>query len=89
MQLLYFNRKTHPHCLSRGFINFETKQLGSLSGVYLSPEKIGQLDVAPDYDTFRVGIEDRSHNAMHWGIRGDFGQYSAANGQYCPVKIFD
>jgi tyrosinase len=79
-QLQYFDRETHPHCLSRGFINFDTKELGSLSGYYFRPEAMGTLSRAPDYDTFRAAVETTSHNAMHWGIRGDFGQYSAANG---------
>jgi hypothetical protein len=43
------NLEKDPHCLSRGFINFNTKELGSLSGYYVRRKAMGILIRAPDY----------------------------------------
>jgi tyrosinase len=77
---IYFDRRILPHCLSRGFTHYETQDLGAISGFWFSPESMGRLKRTQDYDIFRDMMEKTSHNALHWGINGDFGTFSAANG---------
>ncbi|RDW79812.1 hypothetical protein BP6252_04450 [Coleophoma cylindrospora] len=79
LQLLFYNKTKLPHCLTRGFKNYQTEELGSLFGEQFKPFEMGRLITAQTYDHFREMIEWTVHNAMHWGVRGDFGQDSAAN----------
>ncbi|KAH8705451.1 tyrosinase [Talaromyces proteolyticus] len=78
-QRLYFNGEVNPHCLGRAFIHFETQQKGALSGFHFRPENMGMLKTASDFNKFREILEDAAHNALHWGIRGDFSSISAGN----------
>jgi tyrosinase len=75
----YYDMAVRPHCISRGFIHHETQELGKLSGWHLRPEAMGELARAPDYQAFEEVVEGLAHNALHWGIRGDFGSWAAAN----------
>lgn len=77
--LLYWEGKELPHCLSRAFHHFETGESGSLSGTWFSPENLGELKRAKSYADFEEKIEGMVHNALHWGIRGDFSTMTAAN----------
>lgn len=80
-QVHYHDMARKDHCLSRGFINADTMEEGSMSGYWLRPDAMGRVSRAADYDTFRNALEFTAHNGLHWSIRGDFAEYSAANGE--------
>lgn len=80
MKLTYLNSTVEPHCLSRGFIRYEDREVGSISGAHVKPSMIEALLAQPHYDAFRNMTEYAVHNAVHWALRGDFAQWSSANG---------
>ena len=69
-----------PHCLTRGFLRYEDRHEGDLSGAHLNPSVVKELLGKQHYDSFRNMTEIMVHNAIHWGVRGDFAQWSSANG---------
>lgn len=76
---IYWEGNESPHCLSRGFKHFETKELGKISGYWFRPEQMGELKTEPTYIRFEDKIEGMMHNSLHWGVRGDFSSMTAAN----------
>jgi tyrosinase len=80
LKLMYMNSTILPHCLARGFIRFEDKSDGAISGDHVQPNNIVRLMEQQHY--FQLGnfTEYEVHNAIHWGLRGDFAQWSSANG---------
>ncbi|KAK0101316.1 hypothetical protein ONS95_006493 [Cadophora gregata] len=79
LKLLYANGTVSPHCLSRGFTYYETGKKGAISGEHLRPEDIEGLMQERHYNGFRNMTEYLLHNALHWGLHGDFSQWSSAN----------
>lgn len=82
MKLRYMNSTVLPHCLSRGFIRYEDRSNGSISGDHVKPSMIERLLKEQHYWDFREKMEYVVHNAIHWGLRGDFAQWSSANGMF-------
>lgn len=80
IELRYIEGKLHPHCLSRSFYHFEDDEKGSISSYWIQPAMLQQLSQQPTYDALRNFTEYTAHNAIHWGIKGDFGLTSSANG---------
>lgn len=80
VQLRYMNSTTLPHCLSRGFLNYEDRSDGTIDGDHLQPSVVEDILGKPHYDRMRHKSEYWLHNAIHWGLRGDFAQWSSANG---------
>jgi tyrosinase len=76
---LYWEGHERPHCLGRAFKNFDTKESGKLSGAWFSPETMGEVKRSNTFAEFEEKLEGTVHNALHWGIRGDFSSMSAAN----------
>lgn len=50
-----------------------------MSGTWFSPESVGEVRRSKDYVEFEKRIEETVHNALHWGVRGDFSSMTAAN----------
>ncbi len=77
---MYMNSTVFPHCLARGFIRYEDKSDGSVSGAHVQPSVVERLLEQPHYFPLANMTEYEVHNAIHWGLRGDFSQWSSANG---------
>ena len=65
-----------PHCLSRGFRDLEGN-LGHIYGEDVRPERIEEVLRLPDYEGFVVEMERRVHDAIPYGISGDFETFTA------------
>jgi tyrosinase len=76
---LWWDGRENPHCLGRGFLDAETLERGKLSGTWFSPERIGEVTRSETYFEFEKRLENTAHNALHWGIRGDFSSMTSAN----------
>lgn len=75
---IQYNLSRSEHCLSRGFRDGDRR--GRLPSEVYSPDRIGQLLAADDYQTFVHDVENSVHNIMHLSIGGDFMALTAANG---------
>lgn len=80
LQASFFGNEFRPHCLSRGFLKGD--QLQGFCGSRIRPEVIEETLRKPDYESFISSLEDRAHNAIPTGIKGDFGTFTAP---YDPV----
>ncbi|EMC93898.1 hypothetical protein BAUCODRAFT_36350 [Baudoinia panamericana UAMH 10762] len=77
----YYDVKYKPHCLSRGFRDFEG-ELGHMNGQDVTRESIEEVLELNDYEDFVVMMESKVHNAIPFGIGGDFETFTAP---YDPV----
>ena len=80
IQAKYFDVKFKPHCLSRGFRDDEGN-LGHMNGDTISPESIEEVLQLDDYETFVAQMESRVHDAIPFGIGGDFETFTAPYGK--------
>jgi tyrosinase len=72
----FYDVKHHPHCLSRGFRDLEGN-LGHIYGDDIRPESIEEVLSLPDYEGFVAKMESRVHDAIPYGISGDFETFTA------------
>ncbi|KAK3644027.1 hypothetical protein LTR56_009879 [Elasticomyces elasticus] len=72
----YYDVKYQPHCLSRGFRDLDGK-LGHIDGHDISPESIEEVLSLTDYESFVTLMESRVHDAIPFGIGGDFETFTA------------
>lgn len=81
------NGTISPHRLARSFLNYDSGEVGSMSGELIKPENMGRLARAEDYDTFRYIIEGTLHNVIHLEVVGDLDELTAPNGMFREKKI--
>ena len=74
------------HCLSRNFLHRETNETGAISGWNVRPDIMIVWAGHPTFDSSRNFTESIARNAIHSGVRGDFGEYSAANGRVISTQ---
>ncbi|KAF2169475.1 hypothetical protein M409DRAFT_65119 [Zasmidium cellare ATCC 36951] len=79
LELLYMNSTIQRHCLARGFIRYEDKADGHISGNHVRPSAVARLLDQEHYYHLNNATQWEMHNAIHWGLRGDFSQWSSAN----------
>ncbi|KAK0934150.1 hypothetical protein LTR29_014264 [Friedmanniomyces endolithicus] len=72
----YYDVKFQPHCLSRGFRDQEGN-LGHIDGHEISPESIEEVLGLDEYEKFVALMESRVHDAIPFGIAGDFETFTA------------
>lgn len=72
----YYDVKHQPHCLSRGFRDLEGN-LGHMDGHDIRPESVEEVLSLPDYESFVTKMESRVHDAIPYGISGDFETFTA------------
>ncbi|KAK0264910.1 hypothetical protein B0A54_16166 [Friedmanniomyces endolithicus] len=72
----YYDVKFQPHCLSRGFRDQEGN-LGHIDGHEISPESIEEVLSLNEYEKFVALMESRVHDAIPFGIAGDFETFTA------------
>ncbi|GAW20959.1 hypothetical protein ANO14919_104720 [Xylariales sp. No.14919] len=73
------NGSVSPHCLSRVFTNYDSGEVGSMSGELIRPEMMGRLARSKDYARFRWVIESVIHNIIHTEVVGDLDTEVAPN----------
>ncbi|KAI8624523.1 hypothetical protein F5Y19DRAFT_453990 [Xylariaceae sp. FL1651] len=73
------NGTVSPHCLTRSFLNYDSGEVGSMSGDLIKPERMGRLARAEDYGVFRYILEGTLHNVIHLEVTGDLDELSAPN----------
>ncbi|KAK5737665.1 hypothetical protein LTR17_006527 [Elasticomyces elasticus] len=72
----YYDVKYQPHCLSRGFRDLDGS-LGHIDGHDISPESIEEVLSLTEYESFVTLMESRVHDAIPFGIGGDFETFTA------------
>lgn len=72
----FYDVKYHPHCLSRGF-RTDDGRLGVIDGSLISPESIEEVLKINSYEDFVASMESRVHDAIPFGIGGDFETFTA------------
>ena len=77
----YYDVKYDPHCLSRGFRDLDGT-LGHIEGHDISPESIEEVLSLGDYEQFVALMESRVHDAIPFGIGGDFETFTAPYGRF-------
>ena len=80
IEIDYYDVKYQPHCLSRGFRDLEG-DLGHIDGHDITSESIEEVLSLPDYERFVTLMESRVHDAIPYGISGDFETFTAPYGQ--------
>jgi len=80
----YYDVKYDPHCLSRGFRD-DAGNLGHINGHDISPESIEEVLSLGDYESFVTLMESRVHDAIPFGIAGDFETFTAPYGRF-PLR---
>ncbi|KAI1363131.1 hypothetical protein F5Y08DRAFT_310297 [Xylaria arbuscula] len=73
------NGTVSPHCLSRVFTNYDSGEVGSMSGELIRPEIMGRLSRSKNYARFRWMIESVIHNIIHTEVVGDLDTEVAPN----------
>jgi tyrosinase len=81
---LYDNYTANSHCISRGFRNVQTDEVGDLSGKEFGPDAVETVLGQEDFKKFHVKLEETVHDSLHNSIKGDFGSLTSANGVYIP-----
>lgn len=76
----YFSVEDKPHCLSRGFLKEEL--LIQRFGARVRPDRLEAILEEPDYGMFNLKLESGPHDAVPFGVRGDFSRETAPNGPY-------
>lgn len=82
----YYDTKPLPHCLSRGFHD-DSGALGRMDGSGITPESIEEVMRAGDYETFVGQLESKVHDAIPFGVGGDFETFTAPYGESCPADL--
>lgn len=72
----FYDTKLLPHCLSRGFHDDEGT-LGHIDGHDITPESIEQVLQIDTYEEFVAQLESKVHDAIPFGIGGDFETFTA------------
>lgn len=90
IQALWYDVKYQRHCLSRGFRD-DWGNLGFIDGTDVSPESIELAMELDRYEDFVRMMEVKVHDAIPFGIGGDFETFSAPFGKYsfrtsCPSE---
>jgi tyrosinase len=75
----YFSAEEKPHCLSRGFLHGEL--LNERFGARVRPDALEAILDEPDYSVFNLKLEEGPHDAVPFGVRGDFSRETASNGR--------
>lgn len=75
----YYDVKYDPHCLSRGFRDLNG-DLGHIDGRDITPDSIEEVLSLGDYESFVALMESRVHDAIPFGIGGDFETFTAPYG---------
>lgn len=75
----FYDVKWKPHCLSRGFRD-DRGNLGRIDGKTVSPESIEQVLSIDNYERFVLKMESLVHDAIPFGISGDFETFTAPYG---------
>jgi tyrosinase len=76
LQAKFYDVKYRPHCLSRGF-RTDDGRLGAMDGSLISPESIEEVLSIETYEDFVASMESRVHDAIPFGISGDFETFTA------------
>lgn len=76
----YYDVKYNPHCLSRGFRDLEGNT-GHIDGHDISSESIEEVLSLGNYERFVALMESRVHDAIPFGIGGDFETFTAPYGK--------
>ncbi|KAL2060132.1 hypothetical protein VTL71DRAFT_9954 [Oculimacula yallundae] len=71
----YIDLKVHPHCLSRNFGN--DTSIGHFTGKMIRPDVVEKILREDDLLDLTLKMEDAPHNAIPFGIRGDFLSFNA------------
>jgi tyrosinase len=82
----YYDVKYQPHCLSRGFRDLEGN-LGHINGSDITPESIEEVLSIDGYEQFVALMESRVHDAIPYGISGDFETFTAPYGTVSHVYL--
>ncbi|KAK4541121.1 hypothetical protein LTR36_008346 [Oleoguttula mirabilis] len=82
----YYDVKYDPHCLSRGFRGLDGS-LGHIDGHDISPESIEEVLSIASYEGFVTLMESRVHDAIPFGIGGDFETFTAPYGRDADVVV--
>lgn len=75
----YVGLEVKPHCFSRNFRN--DSATGHFSGDLVRPDVMDQIMQEEDFREFNLKLEDAPHNAIPFGIRGDFLSFNAPAGR--------
>ncbi|QIX01569.1 hypothetical protein AMS68_007086 [Peltaster fructicola] len=81
LNVSFYDVQVKPHCLSRGFRD-QAGNLGHIDGNDLSPESIQEVMRLDRYEDFLEAIEAKVHDAIPFGIGGDFETFTAP---YDPI----
>ena len=65
----YYDVEYRPHCLSRGFRDWEGK-FGHIMGMMSGPESIEEVLSVGDYESFVAKMEGKVHDVIPYGIWG-------------------
>lgn len=85
IEVPFYDVKYQPHCLSRGFRDLEGK-MGHIDGTEITPEGIEEVLGTEGYELFVTLMESRVHDAIPYGISGDFETFTAPYGKsVCPM----
>ena len=77
LQVLFVEKFSYPHCLSRSFAKGENLTRFSAA---LEPTALDELLGTSDYATFNLGVEDGPHLSIPRSIHGDFSTFTAPAG---------
>ena len=77
LQVLWYDVKYLPHCLSRGFRTDQEGATGKMDGSALRPEEIEKILQLNSYEEFVTALEKQVHDVIPFGIGGDFETFSA------------
>ncbi|KAJ9625169.1 hypothetical protein H2203_005124 [Taxawa tesnikishii (nom. ined.)] len=72
----FYDIKAQPHCLSRGFRK-DDGTLGQIDGKLVTPESIEETLQLNTYEAFVAEMESKVHDAIPFGIGGDFETFTA------------
>jgi tyrosinase len=88
IEVPYYDVKYQPHCLSRGFRDLDGN-LGHIDGSDITPESIEEVLGLEDYESFVTLMESRVHDAIPYGISGDFETFTAPYGEsnFLVIKL--
>ncbi|KAI4138871.1 MAG: hypothetical protein LQ340_008035, partial [Diploschistes diacapsis] len=88
--LPYVGREYAPQCLSRGFVEAESRAYEDVTAGHVRPEAVDRVTASGSYAEFWFGLEG-PHLGIPYGIRGDFLRLTATNGGFvgflCPCAI--
>lgn len=77
LEVLWYDVKYRPHCLSRGFRTDEDGIVGKMDGSALRPAEIEAILELDEYEAFVTMLEKKVHDVIPFGVGGDFETFSA------------